>query len=304
MVSIKVSDILSQTEMQQIAERSDLRGGFLVLFDWAVVISVFAMCAYWTNPLTILCGIIVLGGRQLAFGALVHECGHRSLFKSQWLNTFCGHWLAGFPIMNNLETYMQGHLQHHRLAGTDEDPDLTNYQDYPIPRSRLRRKIWRDVSGQTGWRRMKSIGRAIKHAKKLPAQVRTSLYRGLLVNFLMLAVLTAFGYGWLYLMWPAAFMTSHMLIVRVRQVAEHAAVPDLFDPDPRKNTRTTYVNWLQRLLLCPHDLNYHVEHHFLVSVPIYRLRKMHGFLQARGFYNDTHFPKGYLTMLREVTVPG
>jgi fatty acid desaturase len=105
-------------------------------------------------------------------------------------------------------------------------------------------------------------------------------------------------------MWPAAFMTSHMLIVRVRQVAEHASVPDLFDPDPRKNTRTTYVNWLQRLLLCPHDLNYHVEHHFLASVPIYRLRKMHGFLQDRGFYSDTHFPKGYLTMLREVTVPG
>ena len=304
MGSVNINEILSKQEIGALTQRSDLRAGFLVLVDWAIVAGVFATCAYWTNPLTILLGVIVLGGRQLAFGALVHECGHHSLFKTRWLNTFCGHWLMGYPIMNNMETYMQGHLGHHREAGTPDDPDLTNYQDYPITHSRLRRKLWRDVTGQTGWKRIKSIGRAIKHRKQLPPQIRTSLYRGLLANLFMLAVLTALGYGWLYLMWPAAFMTSHMIIVRIRQVAEHAAVPDLYDLDPRMNTRTTYVNWLERLLFSPHGLNYHLEHHFLASVPIYHLREMHNLLKTKGLYQDVHFPTGYLPMLREVTVPG
>ncbi len=301
---MKITEMLSKQEIAELTRRSNLRGGFLVVLDWAIVIAVFAVCARWTNPFTILPGIIILGGRQLAFGALVHECGHRSLFKTQALNRFCGNWLMGYPIMNNMDTYMAGHLKHHRLAGTREDPDLKNYQDYPITYSRLRRKIWRDVSGQTGWKRLKSIGRGLKRRKELPEQVRDSLYRGVGFNVIMLAILTAMGQGWLYLMWPGAFVTSHMLIVRIRQVAEHAAVPDLYALDPRMNTRTTYVNWLERLLLCPHDLNYHLEHHFLASVPIYRLRKMHKLLKNKGFYEDTHFPKGYLNMLREATVPG
>ena len=300
----KVTDVLSPRELKELTRRSDLRGGFLVLLDWAIVAGVFTVSAVWPSPLTILLGIVLLGGRQLAFGALVHECGHRSLFKTQALNTFCGHWLMGYPIMNNMETYMQGHLQHHRQAGTRDDPDLKNYRDYPITHSRLRRKLWRDLTGQTGWKRIRSIGQGIRQRQQLPEQVRTSLYRGLLVNVLMFGALAASGHAWLYLMWPAAFVTSHMIIVRIRQVAEHAAVPDLFDPDPRKNTRTTYVNWLERLVFCPHDLNYHLEHHCMASVPIYRLRKMHNLLKQKGFYQETHFPKGYLTMLREVTLPG
>ena len=301
---MKITNVLTKDEMAKLTRRSDFRGGFLVLLDWAIVVSVFVVCAYWTNPLTIFLGVVIFGGRQLAFGALVHECGHRSLFKTQALNDFCGNWLVGFPIMNNMETYMQGHLAHHRNAGTPDDPDLKNYQDYPITHSRLRRKIWRDVTGQTGWKRIKSIGRGLKRRKQLPAQVRNNLYMGLGFNMAMLIVLIALGHGWLYLMWPLAFVTSHMLIVRIRQLAEHAAVPDLFDADPRRNTRTTYVNWLERLVFCPHDLNYHLEHHFMASVPIYRLRKMHNLLKEKGFYDETHFPNGYITMLQEVTVPG
>ena len=57
---------------------------------------------------------------------------------------------------------MRGHLQHHRLAGTGDDPDLPNYQDYPITRERMKRKVRRDLTGQTGWRELKGIyGKAV-----------------------------------------------------------------------------------------------------------------------------------------------
>ena len=90
---------------------------------------------------------------------------------------------------------------------------------------------------------------------------------------------------------------------RLRQVAEHAAVPDLYDPDPRHNTRTIPAGWLDRLVFCPLGVNYHLEHHMLASVPIYNLPRMHRLLKARGYYDAVAFPGSYFSMLRSVTVP-
>ena len=105
----------------------------------------------------------------------------------------------------------------------------------------------------------------------------------------------------IYALWVIAFMTSHMLISRIRQIAEHAAVPDHFDLDPRLNTRTIHINWLESLLIAPHDLNYHLEHHLMASVPIYRLRDLHKLLLAKGHYEGVVFPRGYFNLLRQVT---
>ncbi len=98
-----------------------------------------------------------------------------------------------------------------------------------------------------------------------------------------------------------AFVTSHMLVVRVRQAAEHAAVPDLFSLDPRDNTRTVRISPLERLFVAPHNINYHLEHHILASVPVYRLPRMHQLLIENGFYKDVDFVKGYFSLLKHVT---
>ena len=52
MGSVNINDVLSKQEVKALTQRSDLRAGFLVLVDWAIVAGVFATCAYWTNPLT------------------------------------------------------------------------------------------------------------------------------------------------------------------------------------------------------------------------------------------------------------
>ena len=121
---------------------------------------------------------------------------------------------------------------------------------------------------------------------------------------LMFGILALFGAAWVYLVWVIAFMTTHMLVTRIRQIAEHAAVPDLFSPDARKNTRTLYINPLERLFIAPHQVNYHLEHHLMASVPIYRLRELHQLLRSRGYYDEVDMQHGYLNLLRSVTVPG
>lgn len=297
-------DLLAPDELARVTARSDLRAAWLVASNWGIVAAAFVLAGVWPNPLTILLAICLLGARQLGFGVLMHEAGHGILFRSRRLNRWVGDWLIAPPTFGNMAAYMRGHLEHHRLAGTAEDPDLANYRDYPIPRSRLRRKIWRDVSGQTGWKTVKRIGLGLRHLPRLDGETRASLLRGLGFNLLLLVVLTAFGAGWLYLLWVAAFLCINPLVSRIRQVGEHGAVPDLFDADPRRNTRTIPPSWLARLFICPHQVSYHLEHHLLPGVPIYRLRRLHRLLREKGFHDGVHFPRGYRQLLREVTVPG
>jgi fatty acid desaturase len=295
--------ILTPEEYRAVTTSNDLRGAAIVLCQWAAVIAIFTLVALWPNPVTILLAIWLLGGRQLGFGVLTHECGHRTLFRSQGLNDLVGTWLVAPPTFNNMQAYMRGHLQHHRLAGTPDDPDLPNYRDYPIPPTRLRRKILRDLSGRTGWRTVRGIGRSLARLPQLSAEARGSLLRGVAVNLLMLAVMSAFGAPWLFLLWAIAFVFVNPLVSRIRQIAEHGAVPDLNDADARNNTRSVEAGWLARAVFCPHQVNYHLEHHLLASVPIYRLGTLHRLLKAKGYYGDITFPTTYRQLLRQVTAP-
>ncbi len=294
-------ELFTPQELAEISERSDLHAWWLVVWNYATVAATFALMALWPNPVTVVVGLVVLGGRQLGFGVLTHECGHGTLFRTRRTNEVVGEWLAAAPTFNNMKAYIRGHLHHHRLAGTDQDPDLPNYADYPIERQRLKRKLWRDVTGQTGWKQTRGLVRGFTHFGALGGEQRLALVRGLVANLALLGILVAAGHAWLYLVWAGAYLTTNRLVSRIRQVAEHGAVPDLYDPDPRRNTRTVLANPIERLIFCPLGVNYHLEHHMLPSVPVYNLPKMHRILRRKGFYDDVAFPRGYGALLRQVT---
>jgi fatty acid desaturase len=298
---MNIKEVLTEAEFAEITRKSNWRGASIILFDWVVIAGALYLTAAYPNPLVILATIIVIGSRQLGLGVIVHETGHRTLFASRELNDFCGKWLSGYWVFSDKEAYMKGHLKHHQNAGTDQDPDLQNYQKFPVPRSSLKRKITRDLTGQIGWRRMKSIGRSIQGMSNLKPEIRQTVMRSLVVNAGLLILVSSLGYPWLYLIWVVAFMTSHMLVTRIRQIAEHAAVPDLFSLDARLNTRTMYINRLERLIIAPHHVNFHLEHHLMASVPIYRLERLHQILLQKGFYEGVAFPRGYFNLLRQVT---
>ncbi len=301
---MNIKDALTPDELKTVTERSNLKAAWLFVCQYALTIGIFAMMAIWPNPLTIVLAVILFAGRQLGFGVLVHECGHGTLFASKKLNDFFGTWFGAAPTFNNMHAYSRGHLAHHRLAGTREDPDLPNYHDYPITRERFRRKVWRDLSGRTGWNQTKGIFKGLVNIHKLKPEMRTALLKGLVMQLVIVGACFAAGAPWMYLVWWAAFLTTHRLILRLRQVAEHGAVRDLYDMDPRLNTRTVPAQWFDRLLFCPLWVCYHLEHHMLASIPAYNLKKTHELLKAKGYYDDVPFPRSYLQLVREVTVTG
>lgn len=303
---MKIHDYLSKSEINQFTDKSNSQAIAMLLFNWGFIGAIFYGVAVFTSPLTIIVAVILLGGRQLGLAILMHEAGHRSLFRTQRCNEMLGQWLCAYPILADCNAYASSHKEHHRSAGSTSDPDLSNYQNYPVSRDSFKRKIMRDITGQTGIKMLLGIltGKAdlsVRKSFEVDSSRRLHLSCGLVVNGLMLFLFMSVGEGWLYSLWFIAFITSYPLCARIRQIAEHGAVNDLFDSDPRKHTRTTIANPLERMLFCPNHVNYHAEHHFIASVPSYRLASLHQLLVNRGFYRGDEYEatvvKGYRNVL-------
>lgn len=297
---MNVSDYASPEDVAYFTTRSDWQGWRLVLGNWLFIAAIFAVVAAWPNPITIVLAVILLASRQMGLSVMMHDCGHRSLFRSKRLNAVVGQWLCALPVMSDQPSYARGHLEHHAKSGSIADPDLSNYQAYPVSRASFKRKVIRDLSGQTGFKLMSSIVHGAAGA--LSKEKRASalpFVKQLLVQLVLFAILAACGIGWTFLLWAVAYMTVFMLIIRIRQVAEHAAVPDLFDRDTRMNTRTVDAPWWQRMIFAPCGVNYHLEHHFMASVPSYKLRELREHLRSRHVLDGVPQFDGYGAVLRQ-----
>jgi fatty acid desaturase len=301
----KVGDYLTAEQARELGRKSNLVGALLVLHAWALIAASMALFAWWPNPFTFLLGVMVIGGRQLGIAILMHDAAHGLLFANRRLNDWVGGWLCASPVFASLALYRPYHLQHHRFTQQAEDPDLGLSAPFPISRASLRRKIVRDLSGQTAFqRRGEQLRRALGPADAPLAQQLGNLWRkekgSLSVNFLLLAGLSAIGYWWLYpVMWLLPLATWYQLISRIRNIAEHAVVPD--NDDPLRNTRTTHANPLERLLLAPYWVNYHLEHHLFMFVPCWRLPQAHRALLAAGLAPKMELQPGYRAVLRRAT---
>jgi fatty acid desaturase len=298
---MKITDYLSTDEVIELQQRSNAKAAWMLFVNWATIIATFILVARYPNPATIVFGAFILAGRIHGLGVIMHECGHNIFFKQRSLNRFIGQWLAAGPAFDHLDTYATQHRKHHQLAGTEDDPDLGNYQAYPVSQSSLRRKMIRDLTGQTGLKLMAYKVGGLAGLVSPNAVVRRGAlpFVQLWLSQLMILATLHFTLGaWLYLVWLGGMMTIHMLAVRLRQVAEHANVPNLMSKDPRDNTRTTYTNAFTRLWIGPNHVNYHLEHHLAAGVPAYNLKRLHLLLKERGAYAKTQIFDGYGDVLR------
>ena len=58
------------------------------------------------------------------------------------------------------------------------------------------------------------------------------------------------------------------------------------------------ARWWERLLVAPNRVNYHLEHHLLMTVPHYNLPRMHALLRERGVLDDACIADGYWGVLK------
>jgi fatty acid desaturase len=234
------------------------------------------------------------------------------LHPNRRVNDLLGEWLCAAPVGAALPSYRPYHLSHHKHTQTADDPDLPLSAAFPTSRASLRRKIVRDLTGQTflkqrvGLARMKvADGRG---AAGLPSSAGAGAGEAprvlpfLATNAVLFAGLLAAGAGWAFLVWLIAMATWFPLATRVRNIAEHACVAST--DDPWTHARTTRANPIERALIAPYWVNYHAEHHLFMWLPCYRLKRAHQVLEERGLAERTARARGYLDVLRECAPRG
>jgi fatty acid desaturase len=289
-MALEASRLLAPEQVQRLRARSNLVGALLVLHAWALIFGSMALFVWWPNPFTFLLGVMVIGTRQLGLAILMHDAAHGLLFADRRLNEWVGSWLCAAPVFTSLQLYRPYHLTHHRHTQQAEDPDLGLSAPFPITRKSLWRKVGRDLTGRTAYqRRLEQFRRGLAKESK-----------AFTVNSVLLVGLAIAGYGWLYpLLWLIPLATWYQLVSRVRNIAEHAVVPD--NDDPLRNTRTTYANILERLFVAPYWVNYHLEHHLFMFVPCWRLPQAHRALLGAGLRERMEVQPGYAAVLRLAT---
>ena len=287
---------LTHEDVKSLLELHDPRSWLSIALNWAVVSASFALVGSWPNPFTILLALFLIGARQLGFAVLMHEASHRTLLRDRRQNDWVGNWLCAYPIWSDLGPYRPYHLKHHARTGSAEDPDIGLVRPFPITWPSLRRKAWRDLSGQTGRKFARGAwSRTFGHYHQDPV-ARRATHGVVITNAGLLGVLALVGRPELYLLWVGAWFSTHTLVTRIRSIAEHALTPD--PDDALGNTRTTLARWWERLLIAPNRVNYHLEHHLLMTVPHYSLPRMHRLLQERGVLQRACVERGYWRILK------
>ena len=294
---------IPKAEVKRLSRRLDVMGFWLTLHAWAVIIAAISLFVVWPNPLTFLAAILIIGGRQLGLAILMHDAAHGLLFKTQKINAFVGQYMLAYPIGANMSSYRKYHLVHHLNTQQDNDPDLQLSAPFPISRPSLYRKIFRDLTGQTGLKlRIGQIIMTFKQRKTSTvdgdqAFSVTNVTGPYLVNLALFLICFLAGYWWVYVVfWLLPLLTVFQLFLRIRNIAEHAMTSH--DDNPLQHARTTKANLLARMFVAPYWVNYHVEHHAYMYVPCFQLKALHAAMVDAGHRPDMEIRNSYLDILR------
>ncbi len=341
------TDVFTRDDWARLTRISPSRGLWLILHGWLTTAAVLAGTALlwdwqWLAGLIAFpFAIAIIGGRQLGLSILMHEGAHGLLHPNRKINNFAGQWLTGAATGSDLHSYRAYHLTHHKYTQQPEDPDLALSKPFPTTPASMRRKAFRDLTGQTflkqrsgqmvaAWSGLKamlqgsplidgdgkrdtSAGTAFNRGgaagvsapvTNLDGAVRTTktVGRFLLIQLIVLAI-SLLTYGVLpFLIWIIALATTFQLFLRIRNIAEHACTTTGSE-DPFTHARTTYANLWERTTVAPYWVNYHSEHHLFMGVPCYNLPKAHALLLAEGMDKRMTIADSYRDVLKQVTRP-
>jgi fatty acid desaturase len=255
--------------MRRLQERSDARGlvrfaGHLVLMLSAGALYGYTLHAraYWLA----VPACVALGFTYATMFAAMHECVHRTAFRTPWLNEAAG-WLAGLLSFYNATFYRYYHTWHHRFTNLPgQDPELGDPKPHSLGSYLL------ELSGLTWW-----LGKLKTHFQIaagrtdhpfLPQGAAAAVVRSVraqLAVYALLALLTPF-----VSLWVVPMMLGQPLL-RAILLAEHTgcATTDA----PLENTRTTHTVWLVRFLMW--EMPFHAEHHRYPALPFFSLAEAH-----------------------------
>lgn len=288
--------------------RSRWIGPLLVAHCWGVIALAVAVGVIW--PWLIPLCVAIIGTRQLGLAILMHEAAHGGLSPHAKLNDVLGHWLCAVPVGASLPLYRPYHLAHHKYAQQPEDPDLVLSAPFPVSRASLRRKIVRDLTGQTFFKQRVLFALKAFRSSRDEDLAEGAVVTGrsvapfLLFNLGLLLGLTLLGAWWAFFaLWLLPMATWFPMVTRLRNIAEHACVEGSA-ADAFRAARTTRARWWERAFIAPYWVNFHAEHHLFMHVPCWRLPALHRAVRATPQGGRMEVADGYVEVLKTASGAG
>jgi fatty acid desaturase len=302
------ADLLRQLQASarptQLAQRTVWPNLAAIAGNWIAIVSCIVALAFspwYLHPIWLL----LIAARQHALLILLHDGCHFLICRSKACNELISDLFCGFPFGVTTRSFRANHIRHHDYLNTADDPDFFRTVGpagrpeewlFPMPHRRLLSFFVKDLFGggllyiMTTLRELASRGRASKHSRceyRWPALV-TSAY------FVVMAALLYVGpRPWLILYaWTVPMFMVLPVLLRLRALAEHFALPR---NHLLNGTRTVRAPWWERMLIAPHNICLHLEHHLFPYVPWFRLPELHNRLMNVDVYrSNAHVNGGYL----------
>jgi fatty acid desaturase len=252
-----------------------------VLFGW--------LPRWWTFAILALCAI-----RNFNCAAqLVHESDHGTLFRHPRLNRGLGN-LFAYLLGYTRTGHRAAHMDHHLYLNTDRDPDII-FSQPDASASAMLKGVLGDLLFVSAIKRLLQYSQSdratysVSPWKRLSPRYFAQMIRAtvpvILVQLVLLAVFTAAGGPWAYLLLHVLpIMTIYPLQIRVRSIAEHGFEAGYRPDSPPEAwvTRTSRLNVLERWIVAPFGQYLHYEHHVFPGIPNYNLPQIHRLLVDAG----------------------
>ncbi|MDX1918139.1 MAG: fatty acid desaturase [Candidatus Caenarcaniphilales bacterium] len=258
------------------------------LIGFIIKLALFAGSFYFSliSPWWITVLMLPLNGFLLfGLGTIGHDCGHGAYLRPRWLNELVGQIcivLHGMPYMG----WKHSHNTHHANTNRVElDPDrLWLYKDEYLAMPPLGRAVWRLFHRQAFW--ASAVGHyfrsilpwafRIREKTDRPEDIRAA-YIDIAIFFaswiaLHSALFPLFGFKSLIVHFLSIIFGFIALSVYVRTQHNNLAVGIDVHDKPWLTSRTVLQHPILDFFAT--NLNYHVEHHVLQTIPHANLPKV------------------------------
>jgi len=290
--------------VRELSVLDPLRSVVAIAAEWVGIILAVVLYQRFLHPIFLPVVVIWIGARQHALAILMHEGTHHVLFKNRRLSAVVSELFMAWPLFISARTYRPSHFAHHRHVNTEKDPDLMRKQssasEWEFPKSwgALVALLVKDVLALNTRQLVSDFDDMWDQNATKKAGVDFYLVARVFYYIVVLSAVTYFRLWPMFLLlWVVPILTWLKMVMRIRSIAEHFAIEN---DHVYTQTRTTLPSFLERLLVAPRNINYHIEHHLYPSVPFYRLPQLHAVLMKDPvFQSRAHVTATYFGVLKE-----
>ena len=232
--------------------------------------------SWWSAPFWLLYGVLYGSASDSRW----HECGHKTAFKTPWMNNVV-YQIASFMIMRNPAIWRASHIRHHTdTIVVGRDPEIVSMRPPDLLRIALMfvgiidlcnafKQMFLHARGRIDPSEAMYVTPNAYFKIFMIARIWLTIYMvTIALSLLMSSILPLMLIGL-----PRIYGSWHHVMTGLLQhlgLAENVS-------DHRLNTRTVLMNPVSSFIYL--NMNYHLEHHMFTMVPYYNLPALHALIQ-------------------------